>query len=220
MKDATMTSNPAYENVPVGIPLALTLEQAAARLDVKASYFRTTMTKLNGTDQDLRSPQQPGERSRKYDVDKLDAWKTAGMPVPKDPLRTPQAAPGARVVQATATRKDGSWVVDLPDIGQGTRTENLRNAQRVAHALAADTLGLSLNEVTVNLVIRLPEDAAQKWRDAKTKEREAREAAASASRLSRQVIRDLRNDGLTLEDIGALLGLGLSRVHQLAHESR
>lgn len=213
-------TSPSYENVPAEIPMALSIEEAAQRVGMKVAYFRTTMTKLNASGRDLRTPAQPGERARKYDVDKLDAWKAEGLPVPKDSLRVPQAKPGAREINATATRKGSHWLVDLPEIGQGTQTENLRNAQRVSHALAVEKLGVSPDEVSVNLSIVLPADAARKWEEAKSREREAREAAALASNLSREVVRDLKGQGFTFQDIGEVLGISMQRAQQLSQESR
>lgn len=213
-------TSPAYENVPAEIPIALSLDEAAQRVGMNPAYFRTTMTKLNAGGRDLRTPAQPGERARKYDVDKLDAWKAEGLPVPKDSLRVPQAKPGAREIAATATRKGSHWIVDLPEIGQGTQTENLRNAHRVSHALAVEKLGVSSDEVTVNLTIALPADAAQKWDEAKSREREAREAAALASNLSREVVRDLKAQGFTFQDIGEVLGISMQRAQQLGQDAR
>lgn len=215
-----MPTNPAYENVPAGVPLALTLEEAAQRVGMKTAYFRTTMTKLNAGGRDLRTPPKAGERARRYDIDKLDAWKAEGCPVPKDAPGIPKAKPGAREVTATATRKGAHWLVELPEINQGTQTENLRSAHRISHALAVEKLGLAPDEVTVNLQITLPDDAAEKWDRAKEREREAREAAADASALSRQVVQDLRGQGLTLQDISELLGLSPQRVHQLEQDAR
>ena len=215
-----MPTVPAHENVPAGVHTALTLEEAAQRVGMKTAYFRTTMTKLNAGGRDLRTPPKAGERARKYDVDKLDAWKAEGCPIPKDSLSIPKAKPGAREVTATATRKGPQWVVELPEIGQGTQTENLRNAHRISHALAVEKLGLAPDEVTVNLTINLPDDAAEKWNQAKEREREAREAAAEASTLSRQVVQDLKAQGLTLQDISELLGLSVQRVHQLNQDAR
>lgn len=214
------TNSPAYENVPAEIPYALSIEDAAQRVGMKVAYFRTTMTKLNASGRDLRTPAQPGERARKYDIDKLDAWKAERMPVPKDSLRIPQAKPGAHEITATATRKGSYWLVDLPEIGQGTQTENLRNAHRVSHALAVEKLGVSPDEVNVNLTIVLPADAARKWDEAKSREREAREAAALASSLSREVVRDLKGQGFTFQDIGEVLGISMQRAQQLSQESR
>lgn len=215
-----MTKNATYENVPAEIPIALSLEEAAQRVGMNVAYFRTTMTKLNASGRDLRTPTQPGERARKYDIDKLDAWKAEGLTVPKDSLRVPRPKPGAREIAATVTRKGAYWIVDLPEISQGTQTDNLRNAHRISHALAVEKLGVDPDEVTVNLTINLPADAARKWDEAKAREREGREAAASAASISRQVVQDLKAQGITLQDIGELLGLSMQRAQQLSQDAR
>ena len=205
-----MTDNPTESTN------ALTAEEAAKRVGMTLAYFRTTMTKLNNSGQDLRTPAQPGERARKYDPAKLDAWKAAGAKVPKNDLSIPKAKPDAREIAATATRKGNHWLVDLPEINQGTQTENLRNANRIAHALAVEKLGVAADEVTVKLSITMPADAAEKWEQAKAQEKEAREAATRAAQLSRQAVHELKAQGCTYQDIGDLLGITPQRAQQLA----
>lgn len=207
----------SYENVPLtDTPHALTAEEAAQRVGRSPSYFRVTMSKLNHSGRDLRTPAQPGERARKYDLDKLDAWVADGMPVPAETNTIPTPKPNARQIQATATRTPTGWTVTMDEINQGTHTENLRNAQRIAHALAVEKTGLAPDKITVNLTVNLPTDAATHWNEAKTKEAEAKTAAALAAKLSRQVVQDLQAQGCTLSDIGQMLGISNQRAQQLA----
>lgn len=212
-------TNPAYENVPAEIGIALTIEEAAQRAGMTVPYFRTLMGKLNGTEEDLRTAAEPGVRARKYDINKVDAWKKAGNPVPKDAIRVAQAKPGARTIEATATRQGGRWLVDLPEIGQGTQTENLRNAERMAHTLAVTKLEVAPDEVAINLTYTLPEAASTKWQQAKDREREAKDIAAQATRLKAETVQELRDQGYTLTDIGEMMGMSPQRAQQLAQES-
>ncbi|MBG6184719.1 hypothetical protein IWX65_002697 [Arthrobacter sp. CAN_A214] len=210
---------PAYENVPVEIDIALTIEEAAQRAGMTVPYFRTLMGKLNGTEDDLRTPVQPGVRARKYDINKVDAWKAAGTPIRKEAIRVPQAKPGARQIEATATRQGTRWIVDLPEIGQGTQTENLRNAERMAHTLAVTKLGVALDEVAINLTYTLPETASTKWQQSKDREREAKDIAAQAARLKAETVHDLRDQGYTFQDIGEMLSMSPQRAQQLSQEN-
>lgn len=210
-------TTPAYENVPlIDTPHALTADEAAKHVGRTPAYFRTIMSKLNHGGRDLRTPAQPGERARKYDLDKLTAWVTEGMPIPTETNTIPTPKPNARKINATATRTGTTWTVTMDEIGQGTTTENLRNAHRIAHALAVKKTGLAPDEVTIALTFELPTETAHQWETAKQKQAEAKTATALAAKLSRQVVLDLQAQGLTYLDIGELLDISHQRAQQLA----
>lgn len=211
-------SEPQFENVPITTePHALTVEEAATRAGRSVPYFRTVMSKLNNAGQDLRTPAQRGERARRYDLDKLDAWIAQGMPVPTAEPATPTPRADARTIHARAVRNTrNAWTVTMEEIGQGTETENLRNAQKIAHALAVETLRVEPDQVTITLTPELPTDAAEQWETAKTEQEAAKTAASRAAALSRQVVQDLKKQGCTYQDIGTLLGISHQRAQQLA----
>lgn len=207
----------SYQNVPLtDTPHALTADEAAKRVGRTPASFRTVMSKLNHSGRDLRTPAQPGERARRYDLDKLDAWVADGMPIPTDTNSIPTPKPDARTIHATATRTGTMWTVTMDEINQGTQTESLRNAHRIAHALAVQKTGLAPDEIIIELTFELPADAAGQWEEAKKKRVEAQEANALATKLSRQVVQDLQAQGCTLLDIGEMLGISPQRAQQLA----
>lgn len=208
---------PTYENVPLtDTPHALTADEAAKHVGRTPAYFRVMMSKLNHSGRDLRTPAQPRERARKYDLDKLNAWAAEGMPIPTETNTIPTPKPNARKIHATATRTGTMWTVTMDEINQGTQTENLRNAHRIAHALAVQKTGLPTDEITIILTTNLPTEAAKKWEEAKQKQAEAKTATALAAKLSRQVVQDLQAQGCTYLDIGEMLGISHQRAQQLA----
>lgn len=208
-----MTST--YENVPLtDTPHALTAEEAAKRTGRTLASFRTVMSKLNHGGRDLRTPINPNERARKYDLDKLDAWIKDGKPIP-EATNIPKPKPDARTINATATRTGTTWTLTLEELEQETQTENLRDAQRIAHALAAQKTGLAPDEFTINLTTKLPTKTAQQWEEVKTKQAEAKAATVLAAKLSRQVVLELQALGCTYSDIGDLLGISFQRAQQL-----
>ena len=210
-------TTPSYENTPHADALnALTAEEAAQRVGRSPTYFRVIMSKLNHGGRDLRTPAQPKERARRYDLNKLDAWVADGMPVPTETNTVPTPIPDARKINATATLTGNMWTVTLDEINQGTQTGNLRNAHRIVHALAVKKTGLAPDEVTIALTVELPTEAAKQWEEAKTKEAEAKTAATLAAKLSRQVVQDLQAQGCTYQDIGEMLGISHQRAQQLA----
>lgn len=212
-------SESKFENVPLTTePHALSVEDAAARAGRAVPYFRTIMSKLNNAGRDLRTPAQKGERARRYDLDKLDAWITEGQPIPEAAPSIPKPRADARTIHARATRNTtrNTWTITMDEINQGTETENLRNAHQTAHALAVEKLGVTPDQVTVKLTPELPTDAAERWQQAKTAHDEAAAAARHAAALSRQVVHELKTQGFKYQDIGELLGISHQRAQQLA----
>jgi DNA-directed RNA polymerase specialized sigma24 family protein len=61
----------------------------------------------------------------------------------------------------------------------------------------------------------LPQAEADLIDSARTASQEATQAAERASRLSRQAVERLRSEGLTVRDVGGLLGVSAQRVSQL-----
>lgn len=216
-------SEPKFENVPLTTePHALSVEDAAARAGRAVPYFRTLMSKLNRAGRDLRTPAQPGERARRYDLDKLDAWIGEGQPVPEAATSIPKPRSDARTIQARATRNTdrNTWTITMDEINQGTETQNLRNARQVAHTLAVERLGVDRDQVTVNLTPELPAAAAERWQQAKAAHDEAAAAASRAATLSRQVVQDLKALECTYQDIGDLLGISHQRAQQLTAQKK
>ncbi|WP_309081595.1 hypothetical protein [Zhihengliuella sp.] len=118
---------------------ALSLEDAAQLAGMHPATFRQRMTRLNGTPADLRAPHIPGERARRYDSRKLNAWIDQGKPVPKYiPMTIPApAASDARRLKATVQQRAvDRWTAYIPELDilatGTTRTRAWAAAQRHA----------------------------------------------------------------------------------------
>ena len=74
---------------------------------------------------------------------------------------------------------------------------------------------VSPDAIEVDVIPILPEAEADLIESARTASQEAARAAERASRLSRQAVEQLRSEGLTVRDVGGLLGVSPQRVSQL-----
>lgn len=121
-------------------------------------------------------------------------------------------------VHAKAVRSDGWWSVEVPEIdGAFTQAKRLDQIpDKVADAVAILT-GTPKDQVEVLAVdydfgdLTTMSDIA----DVKKLNRDAHQAADAASQASRAAVRKLRDRGLSVRDVGAILQISPQRVSQL-----
>ena len=119
-----------------------------------------------------------------------------------------------RRVTATATRSGGWWAVEVPEVpgafSQARRLEQIP-------AMAADAVEMLTGElVDVEVVPILPAAERQRIAEWRTISTQAAELAERAARESRALVAQLRAEGLSVRDVGELLGVSSQRVSQLA----
>ncbi|HZX99503.1 MAG TPA: hypothetical protein VFE92_08455 [Dermatophilaceae bacterium] len=120
-------------------------------------------------------------------------------------------------VTATATRTGQWWAIEVSDVAGGLHTQARRLDQVVSAVIDAVALvaDVSPDAIEVDVIPILPEAEADLIESARTASQEAARAAERASRLSRQAVEQLRSEGLTVRDVGGLLGVSPQRVSQL-----
>ena len=120
-------------------------------------------------------------------------------------------------VTATATRLGDWWAIEVTDVQGGLHTQ-ARRLDQVA-ATVADAVALVAdvprNTIEVNVIPKLPPRDAELIDAARHASQEAARAAELASQLSRQAVAQLRSEGMTVRDVGGLLGVSPQRVSQL-----
>lgn len=119
-------------------------------------------------------------------------------------------------VTATVQRSDGWWAVEV-GYGTGLSTQARRLDQ--VPAMVADAVALAADvdpsDVDVAVVPHLSDEDARMVQAARQAALEAAQSARRASELSRAAARRLRGEGLTVRDVGGLLGVSAQRVSQL-----
>jgi hypothetical protein len=129
----------------------------------------------------------------------------------------PQTGGTTMRVTATATRTGQWWAIEVPDVAGGLHTQ-ARRLDQIASAVAdAVALVADVSPDTIEVVVipKVPQADAELIEAARDASLEAASAAERASRLSRQVVEQLRAEGMTVRDVGGLLGVSPQRVSQL-----
>lgn len=117
-------------------------------------------------------------------------------------------------VTAHATRSEGWWAVEVPEIDglvtQARRLDQIpdvvRDAAELLDGIAPDTLEV---DVVANVPHREAADLARELTE------RARRTQEDASKAMRRAAKSLSEDGLTVRDIGSVLGVSFQRAQKL-----
>lgn len=122
-----------------------------------------------------------------------------------------------KTIRAVASREGRWWIIRLPELNTVTQARTVGKIEAMARDLAALWLETEPSRIAIDVEISMPDSARVKWDEAKTLFASARRDEQTAAALSRDAIRELREQGLTYSDSAALLGISVARAHQLAH---
>ena len=113
---------------------------------------------------------------------------------------------------ATVERGERFWIVTVPGVG-ATQARHLRELEAMTVDLIEVMTGESGPAVTYDFRLS-PEVAKHLARAEKLRTDSASAQAAAASEV-RAAARALREEGISLRDVGKLLGVSYQRAHQL-----
>ena len=118
---------------------------------------------------------------------------------------------------ARAVRSGGWWAIDVVEVA-GLHTQARRLDQVEAMVLDAATLltGRPEEQFAVTVVPALPEADQQVVQTARARSGALAAAERAAAQASRTAVARLREDGLTVRDVAAIMGISPQRVSQLA----
>lgn len=114
---------------------------------------------------------------------------------------------------AHARRWARGWEIHVDNIGV-TQVRSLDRAAEYACELVEIMTGRSISPSDIDVLIH-PRSMNEKVRRAREKTRKAHEAQVEAARFTRDVVAELREEGLTPADIAGLMGISRGRVTQL-----
>lgn len=110
----------------------------------------------------------------------------------------------------------GMWVVHVPELDLLTQARRLDEVERMARSIIS--LHLDTDDrysFDINVDTRLPDELADELAEARTLRQQADEANRKAAALMRDTARKLADQGLTIRDVGAALGVSFQRASQL-----
>lgn len=111
--------------------------------------------------------------------------------------------------------RDGRfWLVTVSDVGV-TQARHLREVESMARDLVAVMLEVDADSFDLEVELVLPVSVDEHIREAARLRTLATESNAAAARQSRDAARELSEAGLTVRDVGEVLGVSHQRAHQL-----
>ena len=122
----------------------------------------------------------------------------------------------SRPHRAIARRENGWWVIRVPELRDlSIQVRRLDSAEAAARAGIARHLDVIPESISVTVGVELDRDAAALVGRAVETREVAEAAARAASAASRAAVRRLGDQGLSIRDIGAVMGISHQRVAQL-----
>lgn len=121
-----------------------------------------------------------------------------------------------RKLTARAERGSGWWVVEVPEIeGLLTQAKTLSQVEFMVKDAAALITGEPEDSFEVEVVPVIAEGVREHLTTSKRLFEVAARAQRTAAEESRLAARELAASGLTVRDVGAVLGVSHQRAHQL-----
>lgn len=115
---------------------------------------------------------------------------------------------------ALARRVGEFWAIYVDGVGP-TQARRLGEIEDMARDLVASLTGVDLVSVDIDVRIELPDGVRHSLARAKSARTTEEQARAEAVRSYRSAAQELRDEGLTVREIGTLLGVSYQRAHQL-----
>jgi len=118
------------------------------------------------------------------------------------------------VIYTGRVRREGKfWVIEIPTVGV-TQARRLSEIEAMARDLVAIMSEADAAEVQVDLKVEVG-DAQAELEEARRLRSEASRMQETAAKASNAVAHRLHDAGLSINDVGTLLGLSYQRIHQL-----
>ncbi len=112
-------------------------------------------------------------------------------------------------------RGDRYWLVHVVEIDRWTQTRTLREVEPMVRDLVATMADAAPDSFDLITDIALPDEVTTHLKQAEQLREQSRQAQASAAAEVRQAARLLAEQGMSLRDVGAALGVSYQRAHQL-----
>jgi len=122
-----------------------------------------------------------------------------------------------KTYRVVAERHDKWWLLEVPEI-PGTFSQVRRLDQVDEWIRDAISLMLEIPEDSFNidLDVRLPKDELAELRAVKAAQKAVTQAQEESSTRTKSLVAKLKDEGLTVRDIGTVLGVSYQRVSQLS----
>ncbi|MFJ3319374.1 hypothetical protein [Curtobacterium sp. NPDC086286] len=120
---------------------------------------------------------------------------------------------------AQAYRDGNYWLIDI-DGKLRTQAARVKDIERVTRDWLSNDTNIPAKDVSVAIVITVPETAQAHLDQARELREAAADAQAKAQRESAAAAAVLRAENMTIREIGSVLGVSHQRAQQLVESSR
>lgn len=124
-----------------------------------------------------------------------------------------------KMYEATVKRDGKWWMISIPEIDGLTQARNLAEADKMARSLIAVTLDADPSTFDVHLTVSTvgDVDVSRQLETIATLREHATQDERQATAQAKHLAKTLSAQGITVRDIGALMGVTFQRAHQLAN---
>jgi DNA-directed RNA polymerase specialized sigma24 family protein len=105
------------------------------------------------------------------------------------------------------------WIIQIPELNSATQARRFSEIDMMAKDLIY--CDIETKDFDINKHFEFSEEVQGYLTAAQRHRNEARMAKAEAAQESRKAVRKLHESGISLRDIGKMLGISFQRVHQL-----
>lgn len=126
--------------------------------------------------------------------------------------------------EVIAEREGRWWIFTIPDIDMVGQARNLAGVETEAKNIISMVLEMKSDDqeayvdpesIEVHVTARAPERAVEQWAEAEREEEAANAARSHAAAQRREVVRELRAQRYTADDLGRIFGVSRQRIAQL-----
>lgn len=121
------------------------------------------------------------------------------------------------VYEVKAEQADKHWLLYIPAIDRWTQARNLGEVELMARDLIALWFEIDEDSFELNVNYELPKDIKRHLEKASKLREQATKANAQSANEVREAAKLMHGRGLTLREIGKLLGVSFQRAGQLVN---
>lgn len=115
----------------------------------------------------------------------------------------------------TAQLSGRYWHLEVEGLPQSTQARTLTEAEVMVKELISILTGQDLDQVRAEITVQVPEQIREAQEEASKYRADAEHASTLAAAKSREAARLMREQGMTLKDIGQVLHVSHQRAGQL-----
>lgn len=117
--------------------------------------------------------------------------------------------------EAVAHREEAWWSVLVPAVDRATQARRLRDVEKAARELVCLVLDRDPDEVGVTVRVVAPPGVQERLDAVVALREQARQANREATALSRATARQLSEMGLTVREVGVVMGMSYQNAADL-----